>query len=107
MFHDFTQYLVTIVGIALLSQWTWIYQVLSNPAKAAANSKSKFFEKCLLVASLIFTFLLMNDFVSIYDMHINAIYATIINVLMMIYILCLIIAFCVLYILFVRLINSD
>lgn len=59
------------------------------------------------MASLIFTVLLLNDFISIYDENIDPLYGYIINILMMIYVFCLIIAFCVLYSLYIKLIHSD
>lgn len=32
-FHDFTQFLITLVCVTLLSQWCWIYCVLTNPVE--------------------------------------------------------------------------
>lgn len=33
-FHDCTQYLIDIIALTLLAQWSWIYQVLDNPELA-------------------------------------------------------------------------
>jgi hypothetical protein len=63
-FHDITAYLISVVLLALLAQWSWIYLVLKNPVKAAKMSKSFLIEKLLFVAIIYFSLLIVNDLIA-------------------------------------------
>jgi hypothetical protein len=63
-FHDITAYLISVVLLALLAQWLWIYLVLKNPVKAAKMSKSFLIEKLLFVAIIYFSLLIVNDLIA-------------------------------------------
>jgi len=53
------------IALALLTQWCWIYQVLADPEQAVQSSQNSFFEKILLYTLLGYTFIILNDMISI------------------------------------------
>lgn len=62
-FHDFTQFLITLVCITLLSQWCWIYCVLTNPAELERYNKT--IGQLTTASIIVVTVLIINDFVAI------------------------------------------
>jgi hypothetical protein len=83
--------------------------VLSNPIKAAKNSKEMFFEKCLFVLVIILTILIINDLIAIgvKSQLSDSDYKYTITVLLNIFNSGILAGFFTLYILFIILIRSD
>lgn len=91
--------------VCLLVQWTEIYQIFRNPARAADNAANKFYERLLTGTVGILSLLILSDLLSIWSN--SKAYDTTMTVLLTLFNISVLTSFTILYILFIRLIRED
>ena len=104
-FRDSTQYLVSIVAIALFVQWLWLYMAIKHPDQVSRLSQTK---ATLLLSSAV-TVILANDYVSLFvDINSGQIaYRITTNILFSLCMYALLTAYAVLYCGFIRLLRHP
>ena len=94
-----------MISFALLLQWVFTFQILSDPVRALRHSKTDYFSKVLGVCTLVFSIIVAIDLIS-YVYNTND--ALDLTTLLLLYALGLgvIICYCVLYTKFIQLMRS-